>query len=104
VCVLTLHMLVVSDQLFRAAMAALTIGAGLVAVVPLLRPRVRPRVLRVAMRWAGIAVAATVPADVQWAFLEERAGNSGLAWGCGVTAAGAALLAAAFLYGRPVLD
>jgi hypothetical protein len=104
VCVATLRMVVLSDQLFRAGLAVLAVGAALMVVLPLLRPRARVRVLPIAMRVAGVAVAATVPADAQWAFLEGRAHHAGLAWGCAVSAVGAVFLAAAYLCGRPVLD
>jgi hypothetical protein len=104
VSVVTLRMVVVSDELFRAAMVALAFGAALMVLLPFLRPLSRARALPVAMRCAGVAVAATVPADVQWAFLEARAGHVGLAWGCAVSSVGAILLSAVYLFGRPVLD
>jgi hypothetical protein len=60
--------------------------------------------LKLSLRICGAGSAATILGDAQWAFLEAEAHNTGLAWGCGVAAIGAAFMALLFLFARPEVD
>ncbi|MDQ1701735.1 MAG: hypothetical protein QOF57_987 [Frankiaceae bacterium] len=97
----TVSMVVLADQLFRVGVIVLSLGASIMAILPLIPAARRPRVLRIGMFVGGVGAIGTIIGDAQWAWLEAMANNASLSWGCAADALGAALLAAAFLHARP---
>lgn len=104
VSVMTLRMVVPSDQLFRAGTALFIVAAALLLAASLTRGARRRTMVLAGLKLSGVCMAATVVADIEWAWMTGTQGHAMLAWGCAATALGGALMALAFLHASPASD